>query len=211
MARSAGTREAWVAPGERASRKRRARREQVLEVAARMFFERGFESTTTQEIGAELGLLKGSVYYYISTKEDLLFEIIEQYHEATSEYFDRIVESDDGPVEKLRKLVITETAHTATHITRSSLFYTEWRSLSSEHQQVIIAERRRHEAAVAEWITTAQAAGDIRAELDPKLTTLAILGMVNSVYRWFRPDGNKTAEEVGQEFCSVVIDGLLQR
>lgn len=201
--------EATLLPGERSARKRRARREQVLETAARMFYERGYEVTTTQDIGAEMGLLKGSIYYYISSKEDLLYEIIEQYHDGTRDYFERILNSDLGPVDKLRELVVTETAHTAKHVTRSSLFYTEWRSLSAERQAVIVAERARHEHAVIEWITAAQRVGDIRSDVDPKLAAFGIFGMVNSVYRWFRADGRKSAEEVGEEFCGLVVDGLL--
>jgi len=197
------------ARGRKPSRKRQTRRAQVLEVAARMFHERGYQTTTTQEIGAELGLLKGSIYYYISSKEDLLFELIEQYHEETRGYFEAIVGSDRPPVAKIRELIITSTAHTARHLSRSSLFYTEWRALSEERQQVILAERERHEVALISWIAQAQADGDVRADVDPKLTALAIFGMVNSVYRWFRPDGRRSAEEVGEAFCALAVDGLL--
>ncbi len=189
-------------------RKQRARREQVLDTAARMFFERGYEATTTQDIGAALGLLKGSVYYYISSKEELLFELIEQYHDDTRVYFEAILASEASALEKLAALIATETAHTATNLTKSSLFYTEWRSLSPERRHSILEERRRHEKAVEQWIQEAQAAGDIRADVDPKIATLAIFGMVNSVYRWFSGDGRRTAEQIGQSFSDLVLNGL---
>ncbi|MEJ2870537.1 TetR/AcrR family transcriptional regulator [Actinomycetospora sp. OC33-EN08] len=195
----------------RTRKRRSARREQVLETAARMFFEKGYAATTTEDIGAELGLLKGSIYYYISAKEDLLFEIVERYHEDTRSYFERILASDESPLDKLRELITTETAHTATNLTRSSLFYTEWRSLSAERQQAIIAERARHEHAVLDWIREAQRAGTVRSDLDPKIATYAIFGMVNSAYRWFRPDGPRSAEEIGVEFCELVLGGLETR
>lgn len=199
------------APERKVSRKRQTRRAQVLEVAARMFHERGYQTTTTQEIGAELGLLKGSIYYYISSKEDLLFELIEQYHDETRGYFERIVDSDQPPVAKIRELIVTSTVHTARHISRSSLFYTEWRSLSEDRQQQILGERHRHEDALVAWIVQAQRDGEIRPDADPKLTALAVFGMVNSVYRWFRPEGPRTAEEVAEEFCALAVNGLLVR
>jgi TetR/AcrR family transcriptional regulator, cholesterol catabolism regulator len=195
----------------RTRRRRSARREQVLETAARMFFERGYAATTTGDIGAELGLLKGSIYYYISTKEDLLYEIVQRYHEDTRSYFERILASDAAPLDKIRELITTETAHTASNLTRSSLFYTEWRSLSSERQQTIIAERARHEQAVLQWIREAQEAGTVRGDLDPKIATYAIFGLVNSAYRWFRPDGPRSADEIGREFCELVVGGLETR
>jgi len=193
----------------RSRRKHRARREQVLATAARMFFERGYAATTTQDIGSALGLLKGSIYYYISSKEELLYEIIEQYHDDTRVYFERILESDAKPLDKLRELITVETAHTASNLTKSSLFYTEWRSLSPERQRPILVERARHENAVEQWIRAAQSAGGIRADVDPKIVTLAVFGMVNSVYRWFQPDGRRSAEEIGREFSELVINGLI--
>lgn len=193
------------------ARKQRARRQQVLDTAARMFCERGYEATTTQDIGAALGLLKGSVYYYISSKEDLLAELVEQYHEDTRVYFERILASDASPLEKLAELITTETAHTATNLTRSSLFYTEWRSLSPDRRRPVLAERERHEQAVEQWIRAAQEAGDIRSDVDPRITTLAIFGMVNSVYRWYSGDGRRTAEEIGREFSDLVLHGLTPR
>jgi AcrR family transcriptional regulator len=182
----------------------------VLDTAARMFFERGYEATTTQDIGAALGMLKGSVYYYISSKQDLLFELIQQYHDDTREHFEAILESDAAPVEKLRELITVDTAHTARNLERSTLFYTEWRSLPEERQRVILAERERHEAAVQQWITEAQATGDIRAGVDAKIASFAIFGMVNSVYRWFTADGRKTAEQIGRDFSDLVLGGLLE-
>lgn len=180
----------------------------MLDTAARLFFERGYEATTTQDIGAALGLLKGSVYYYISSKEELLVELIEQYHDDTRIYFERILASDAPALAKLAELIATETAHTATNLTKSSLFYTEWRSLSPERRAPILAERERHETAVEQWIRDAQAAGEIRADVDPKITTLAIFGMVNSVYRWFSDDGQRTADEIGRAFSDLVLNGL---
>ncbi|GAA4711323.1 TetR/AcrR family transcriptional regulator [Pseudonocardia yuanmonensis] len=193
----------------RRRRKQHSRRQEVLDTAARMFFERGYEATTTQDIGAALGLLKGSVYYYISSKQDLLFELIQQYHEDTRSYFAEILESDGSAVDKLRELITVDTAHTARNLERSTLFYLEWRSLPLERQAVIIEERAQHEHAVQKWIVEAQAAGRIRPEVDPKIASFAIFGMVNSVYRWFTPGGRKSAEEIGEDFADLVLGGLL--
>jgi AcrR family transcriptional regulator len=192
----------------RRRRQQRARREEVLDVAARMFYERGYAATTTQEIGAALGLLKGSVYYYISSKQDLLYELIAQYHDDTREHFERIVASEAEPLDKVRALIAADAAHVADNIERSSLFHTEWRVLPPERQQPILDERRRHEVAVAEWLTAGQAAGTVRPEVDARVAALGIFGMVNSVSRWFRPDGRKSGAQIGEEFADLLVGGL---
>lgn len=189
----------------------RKRRDEVIETAGRVFFEKGYQAASIQDIAEELGMLKGSLYYYITTKEDLLFEIVQGYHDETRAYFEEILESDDPVVAKLRRFIETETVHIAKHIVRSSLFFTEWRSLSPERREAIIAERDRHDRFVQDCITTAQKNGDFRPDIEPRLASYGVLGMVNSVYRWYREDGPNTAEEIGDEFAELLISGMVSR
>lgn len=186
----------------------RARLDEVIEVAARIFYEKGFEAATIQEIADEVGLRKGSLYYYIPDKQEALYQIIRSYHEETRAYFEPILESDDPVVEKLRRFIETETAHTARHLFKSSLFFTEWRSLDQAQREEIVAERDRHDHFVQDCITVGQADGTFRSEINPRTTSYAILGMVNSVYQWFDEKGESSAQEIGQEFADLVIGGL---
>ncbi|MGW4033471.1 TetR family transcriptional regulator [Streptomyces sp. NPDC004838] len=186
----------------------RRRREEVIETAAQVFHRKGYEAATIQDIAEELGILKGSLYYYISTKEEVLFEIVRSYHEETRGYFDEIIASQLGVVDKLRRFVATETAHTATHLVKSSLFFTEWRGLTPEHQAVIVAERDRHDQFVQDCIRQGQEEGVFRQDIEPRVTSFGILGMTNSVYRWYQAGGPATAAEVGETFADFVIRGL---
>ena len=65
------------------------RREEVLAAAARLFFEQGYAATSTTDIARELGMHRGSIYYYLSTKEDLLYELIEQRYTSGRELLER--------------------------------------------------------------------------------------------------------------------------
>jgi AcrR family transcriptional regulator len=186
----------------------RARHAEVLEVAGRLFYTKGYEATSIQDIADEMGMLKGSLYYYISTKEDVLFEIIRSYHEETRAYFDEIVSSDLPPVERLRKFIETETAYTAHHVEKSSLFFTEWRSLTEERRKTIVVERDRHDQFVRSCIKEAQSSGAFRPDADARLVANGLLGMVNSVYQWYDPSGPSTAEEIGAAYAELVINGL---
>jgi AcrR family transcriptional regulator len=188
--------------------KRGKRRGEVFETAGRVFFAKGYEAASIQDIADELGMLKGSLYYYISTKEDLLAEIVQSYHDETRAYFEQILASNEPVVSKLRRFIETETAHTAHHIVKSSLFFTEWRSVSPERQAAIVAERDRHDHFVQDCIIQAQRLGAFRADVDPRIASYGVLGMVNSVYRWYRADGPNTAEEIGHEFAELLIRGL---
>ncbi|WP_033288205.1 TetR/AcrR family transcriptional regulator [Amycolatopsis jejuensis] len=187
----------------------RGRRAEALEAAAQVFYEKGYEAASIQDIADRLGLLKGSVYYYISSKEDVLYELVKSYHDETRAYFDDIAESAGPVVEKLRRFVATETAHTARHVIKSSLFFSEWRALSAERQAEIVAERDRHDTFVQDCIRAGQQEGLFRKEIDPRLTAFGILGMMTSVYRWYQPGGPASADDIGREFADFTINGLM--
>lgn len=189
----------------------RGRHAEVLEVAGRLFYTKGYEATSVQDIADEMGMLKGSLYYYISTKEDILFEIVRSYHEETRAYFDEIANSDLPAVDKLRKFIETETAYTAHHLEKSSLFFTEWRSLTEERRKTIVVERDRHDQFVRTCIKDAQESGEFRSDADARLIANGLLGMVNSVYQWYDPHGPSTAEEIGVAYAELVINGLRTR
>ena len=80
----------------------RRRREEVLETAARVFREKGYESTSIQDIADAVGILKGSLYYYMDSKEDLLYEILKGVHEEALENIKRVGELDGDALQKLR-------------------------------------------------------------------------------------------------------------
>jgi AcrR family transcriptional regulator len=184
------------------------RLDEVIEAAARVFFEKGFEAATIQDIADDVGLLKGSLYYYIPNKQDALYQIIRSYHQETRAYFEPILASDDPVEVKLRRFIETETAHTAHHLIKSSLFFTEWRSLPPERRDEIVAERDRHDHFVQQCIADGQKQGLFRKEIDVRVASFGILGMVNSVYRWFDEAGTSTAEQIGAQFADLVINGL---
>lgn len=193
----------------RTRRGKPARREEMLEAAARVIHAKGFEAATIQDIADEVGLLKGSLYHYIPSKQDALYEIVAGYHDETREYFEEILESEEPVVDKLRRFIETETAHAAHHIIKSSLFFTEWRSLPEARRRYIVAERDRHDHFVQDCIRDAQRSGQFRSDVDVRIASYGILGMVNSVYRWYRADGPSSAEEIGRQFADLVIGGLL--
>src|SRR5438093_6121381 len=90
------------------SRPPRRRQNEVLQAAARVFHEKGYESTSIQDIAEAVGILKGSLYYYIRSKEDLLYEILQAVHEDALANIRRVDELEGDALQKLRAFV---TAH----------------------------------------------------------------------------------------------------
>src|SRR3954471_18714428 len=102
--------DATEAPDGRRSRAPRRRQQEILEAAARVFHEKGYESTSIQDIADAVGILKGSLYYYIDSKEDLLYEILEGIHAEALESV-RKATAEGDPLQRIRAFVAAHIRH----------------------------------------------------------------------------------------------------
>ena len=115
----------------RGAPKRRDR--EVLDAAAKVFYERGYAAASVQHVAEELGILKGSLYHYIKTKEDLLFRLLQETHDDV----DRIlaeVEAVEGlsPLERLHLYVQRQVEYNIDALERVSVYYHDVDQLSEE-------------------------------------------------------------------------------
>jgi TetR/AcrR family transcriptional regulator, cholesterol catabolism regulator len=186
----------------------RRRRAEVLRVAAELFAERGYEATSTTDIAERLGIKGGSVYYYIESKEALLFELVEDIYGLLLESLHEVLDSDDDPLAKLRRLIELHVSGMAGHRHRGALILNETRSLSPAHRAIADAHGATYEDGLAAVIADGQRAGQIDPTLDPKLVTKALLGAGNWVNRWYRDGGAWSAEDVSLGFARIFLSGL---
>lgn len=186
----------------------RKRRAEVLDVAARVFHEKGYDATTIQDIADELGVLKGSVYYYISSKEDVLFELLEEVHQAALKAVLEAVERDGDPLQKIQAFVETLSSFNAEHRVRMGILLHDFRSLSKERRREIVRERDRYDRMLRELLGEGQEQGIVCPDLDPKLAALAVMGMINTIYQWYRPAGGWKAQNIGSFYADFVIRAI---
>jgi AcrR family transcriptional regulator len=188
--------------------RQRRRRAEVLRVAAELFAEQGYEATSTAEIAERLGIKGGSVYYYIDSKEALLFELVEDIYGILLESLREVLESDDDPLAKLRRLIELHVAGMAAHRHRGALILNETRSLTPEHRAVTAAHEAAYEDGLASVIAEGQRRGQVDPGVDPKLVTKALLGAGNWVNRWYRDGGSWSPEDVSGAFARIFLGGL---
>ena len=184
------------------------RRQEVMDVAARIFSEKGYEATSIQEIAEEVGILKGSLYYYIETKEDLLFGVIKAAYDAALGVVRELERRDGGALELIEALVYRHAEVFAATQVQSSVFFKEFRALSDDRQKEIREAGDIYSRFLRSQIRRGQDAGEIDPGINPRLAAIGIIGMMNSMAFWYRPDGPATAEQIGSEFSRLVIGGL---
>src|SRR5262249_17989516 len=115
-------------------RRKQERKQEVLEVAARVFHEKGYDSSSIQDIADGVGILKGSLYYWINSKEDLLYEILAGVHEEALAAVEEAVEAETETLEKLRAFVVALFTFHAENLVRIGVFFSDFRSLNPERQ-----------------------------------------------------------------------------
>jgi TetR/AcrR family transcriptional regulator, cholesterol catabolism regulator len=195
----------------RRSRPRR-RDPEVLDAAARVFHQRGYAAASVQDIADELGILKGSLYHYIDTKEDLLFRLIEELHTETDAILQAVLDEPGlTPLDRLSIYVRKEVAFSVRHSTQIAIYYRDLDQLSDGRRAVIVERRALHERFVSSMLREAQKQGDVRAAIDPQAASNLLFGAMIWTYQWYSPGGKLSPEAVGEACADFVMHGVAAR
>lgn len=187
--------------------KRERRRREILRAALAAFREQGFHATSLEDIAARLGMRKTALYHYYPDKDTLLFEC----HRESLAELDRMMEASAAccaaPVERLGFL-IREHVRVMTETLEGSPLAFEVPALTPQRRSEIVAGRDRYEQLLRQLVAEAVAAGVFRP-VDPKIAVFAILGAINWIARWYRPEGTVRAPELGDQFADHLLGGLV--
>lgn len=182
----------------------------LLQVAADLFAERGYAKTSMQDVADAVGILKGSLYYYIDSKEDLLFRILDDTRIDTIEFVEEIsARTDLPPLERLRAYVERHIEYNATNVTKITVYYHELASLSPARRRQVDSQNKRYEKFVEQLIDETKEAGDVDPGLDTKLLTKGVFATINHLYRWYRPDGRVKPRDAAVQFAEFVVAGVV--
>jgi AcrR family transcriptional regulator len=181
---------------------------ELIDAAAQTFAESGYVATPLTEVAERFGILKGSLYHYIDTKEDLLFAIVHFAHEYVRARNVRWREASD-PLDAIVLFVEDHLRAALDGITYTIVWTHEFRRLSPERLQFIARRRTAYERNLRNLIAAAMKQGEVRPDIDPKLATLAIFGLMNWVYTWFGTDERFDTDEVVQQLRKQALAMLV--
>jgi AcrR family transcriptional regulator len=180
----------------------------VLDTAARVFYERGYANASVQDVAEALGILKGSLYHYIDTKEDLLFRLLRETQDDVRRILDEVAAVDDlGPLEKLRLYVRRQIEFNMDNLVRVSVYYHELDHLSPGPRRELLARRRIHERFVTELIRDAQRDGRVDPGLDAVGASRCIFATIIWTYRWYSPGRDERAH-IAETCAAFAVNGL---
>jgi len=191
-----------------------AKRVELLRIAIKLFKERGFRSTKLADIAQAAGLDRASIYYYVSSKDELFHESVEGVLDESIKLAKKLLA--DGhlrSIERLRGIYVAlmvsyEENYPATFVYIQEQMHqvagdeTAW-------AQEIMTKTRAFDQILIGFIRGAIEEGDLRADLLPRLVENALFGMLNWTHRWFVPGGGMSGKEVGEALWSIFTNGML--
>ena len=180
---------------------------EIMQAAIDLFQQKGYHATSMQDIADAVGLQKGSLYHYISGKEDLLVVII---HDALSSYNAQLAEIRGLDLPVRQRLEMAVRAHLkgiAENLGMLTIFLRESYALNPDQQRMINEESDRYNRMFEELFTEGIAKGEMR-DLDPKFATRVVLGSCNWFYRWYRPEGSQSIDQMADLFVDLLFNGI---
>jgi TetR/AcrR family transcriptional regulator, cholesterol catabolism regulator len=184
------------------------RKRDVVRAAARLFSERGYHGTSMQHLGEALGLLRGSLYAHIGSKEELLFEVVDEGAEAFLERGRNAAALEADAATRLEALLVGHIETASQQLEAATVFLNEWRYLGENRKAIVQDKRDAYEQIVRDIIGGGIDSGEFRRDLDIALAARLVLSAANWTYSWYRPGGDMTPTEIGKTFASMLVDGF---
>lgn len=183
-------------------------RDAILQKAAETFREKGFDRATMEDLAAQLGLLKASLYYYFQSKYDILYEILRGARQEVLRRLEAVASSGLPPREKLHQAIVAfVTAFDHNYPALSVAVYERLdRGVPAIDEMKTI--RRRVQRLWDRMIREAAREGVIRNDLDLRVVSFAIIGMINWMSQWYEKDGRLSSDDVAHIFAELVLNGL---
>jgi TetR/AcrR family transcriptional regulator, cholesterol catabolism regulator len=183
---------------------------EICRAAARVFYEKGYDGASMQDIAAAVGLTKAGLYHHVGSKDRLLFEIMNYGMDILDEMVLQKVKDIDDPAEKLRQTIA---GHVDLIVRARDLELTvilhENRSLKGTLQKKIDARKKEYIHFLERLITETQQRSGGESLVSSHLAAFFLLGIINWLYQWYQPEGPVSQAELTRALIDFFFRALL--
>jgi AcrR family transcriptional regulator len=178
----------------------------ILDVAVSVFRERGYDGSTLDDVARAAGITKASIYYHVRSKEELLARGVGRALDALFAVLDERPAKRGRAAARLKYIVQRTIEITVDKLPEVTLLLRVRGNTPVERQ--IMERRREFDHLIAKVMRQAQRQGDIRADVEPRLATRLLFGMLNSITEWYRQGGRLDAPEVAEAISRIAFEGM---
>ena len=186
-----------------------SRRDELLQLAATMFAERGLRATTVRDIADRAGILSGSLYHHFASKEEMVDEVLRDFLDWLFDRYQHVVDTEPNPLERLKGLFMASFEAIEDRHAQVVIYQDEAKRLSGQERFSYVEERNREQRKM--WLDLLNQGideGYFRPDLDVDLVYRFIRDTTWVSVRWYQPGGPLTAEQVGRQYLSIVLGGI---
>jgi AcrR family transcriptional regulator len=178
--------------------------------AAEIFHEQGFDATSMSNIAAAVDLTKAGLYYYIESKEDLLFAIINMAMEWLETKVIEPSRQFADPEQRLKSIIACHGRLLTEGNKAITILTDEIEALKPKHRKLILDRKRVYFDFVRDTLEALRGAGRLR-EVNSTVATFGLFGTLLWLPRWYRPDGPLSPPQIIEEITNIVVGGLLKK
>jgi TetR/AcrR family transcriptional regulator, cholesterol catabolism regulator len=189
-------------------------RQEILRTAARLFQQRGYDATSMNDVAAALKLSKGGLYHHFQSKDEILFEIMDHAMEITQERVLAPVRGIADSQERLRALIRLHIEVVLSPRDREiTVMLHENHPLPPALRKRINHRKKEYvhfvESLIAEVQKEAQRSRNVKGAVTARAAAFALLGMINWIYQWYKPEGELQANSLIPQFTELLFGGIL--
>ena len=186
------------------------KRKQIRKIATKLFVEKGFENTTTRDIANAAGINKAALYYYFDSKEELLYQILDDTVRIGLERIREIEGSKISLKEKLTAVTDMYTRYYAFDTDMMKLLVHDQKSLRPEHKEKLDRLQKDYVKVFVKILEDLKKRGEI-LDIDTTVCAFAFFGMVHWAYRWYNPGGRIKPDQLAEIFNRIFTNGIFAR
>jgi AcrR family transcriptional regulator len=183
--------------------------EAIRRVGLRLIHKHGYEAMSLRQLASEVGIQAGSLYNHITTKQDLLFDLIKTHMDELLQETDQALKGIERPDDQLKAFIAFHLDYHTLHRKEVFISYSELRSLEPGNYGSVVALRRAYERKLIDILDCGVARGEF-AVADTTVTAFGILAMLTGVCTWFKPSGRLSKEQVTEIYSDMVLKGLMR-
>ena len=186
-----------------------ARWQEILDAAGEIFREKGYQAARIEDIATRVGILKGSLYYYIETKEDLLYALSIAGHSTGLATLaeDDATRAADAPT-RIGAFIMRWVATIPTTPEYARVSERDVRLLTDQRRDAVMEMRNEMHRYVRKIVEQGIAEGHFDPATDPGVATNSIFELINSISRWFRPTGRLSYDDLAVFYKKLILQGL---
>lgn len=184
-------------------------KQRIVEASLILFQQDGYHGVTVDRIVEYIGASKGGFYHNFKSKDELLYEIHDVFISYVIKKSQQAYDQYDTPITKLCAMVQTLTEVFDVYQAHITVFYEESASLPEVYSEIIHKKRKQYRDILQKVVVEGQKNNDFRSELPSTIVTMAIVGMINWTYKWYKQTGPLTMEEITEIFTDMILRSLV--